>query len=204
MGSTCFHLCNTSKLHVKSIYLQYPFAIKLPNNWPPVRISMPCFALPCRLEAYASDTSGTGPISNDKLGKNNFLEIGCLYAINQSKSHVTVTWPCMWVSHDFAAAEHVQKYIDGHDISKEFDESVDLHTKVSLLQLSRRYQFSPAHLRHPGLKHCFFDLGEELEGGGRAVNIFSFAQALYLLWSSSFTGGIFVALIWPMKSIKRI
>ena len=84
----------------------------------------------------------------------------------------------MRVSYDVAAAEHVQKYIDGHDLSKEFDESVDLHTKVCLLQLSQRYQFSPAHLRHPGLKHCFFDLGEELEGGGRDVNIFLLCPSL--------------------------
>ena len=40
----------------------------------------------------------------------------------------------MRVSHDlvFTAAEHVQKYIDGHDLSKEFDESVALHTKVCI------------------------------------------------------------------------
>ena len=46
-----------------------------------------CVCVLCcvRLEVYASD-SGIGPISNGKLGKSNFLEIGCLYAINQSKS----------------------------------------------------------------------------------------------------------------------
>ena len=50
-------------------------------------------------------------------------------------SHVTVTRPCMQVSHDLVctAAEHVQKYIDGRDLSKEFDESVALHTKVCIL-----------------------------------------------------------------------
>lgn len=34
-----------------------------------------------------------------------------------------------------AAAEHVQKYIDGHDLTQEFDESVVLHTKVCVVHL---------------------------------------------------------------------
>lgn len=50
-------------------------------------------------------------------------------------SHVTVT--CIRVSCDLVctAAEHVHKYVDGHDLSKEFDESVASHTKVCILHV---------------------------------------------------------------------
>ena len=50
-------------------------------------------------------------------------------------SHVTVT--CIRVSRDLVctAAEHVHKYVDGHDLSKEFDKSVASDTKVCMLHV---------------------------------------------------------------------
>ena len=56
-------------------------------------------------------------------------------------SHVTVT--CIRVSRDLVctAAEHVHKYVDGHDLSKEFDKSVASDTKVCMLHVHNAYNY---------------------------------------------------------------
>ena len=71
-------------------------------------------------------------MTNDLVEKENLVEIGCLYAINESKPAAVLPWQLSCdCSCDPLAAEHVRRYVkEKHDAVEEFEKQCSKDEKV--------------------------------------------------------------------------